>query len=111
MPKSNGGIIGVDNPPTDANPSGVWPLQEVNLAILGGNWPGAARIFDISPAVSGLTTWDLDVNGALNLSTAGTWTITTTAPFSASVKMWGGGAGYGFSSGANGDRQSSGRRS
>lgn len=50
---------------------------------------GGARIFTISPAVLGKTTWNLDSDGPLNLSTQGTWVITPLSSFSANVKAWG----------------------
>jgi hypothetical protein len=49
------------------------------------------RIFTISPAVSGLSTWNLDVNGPLDLGSTGTWTLTPSASFDASAKLWGAG--------------------
>ena len=52
-----------------------------------------ARIFTISPAVAGKTTWNLDVDGAFNLGTAGTWTLTPQSTFTASAKAWGAGGG------------------
>lgn len=57
--------------------------------------PSTSRIFTISPAVGGRTTWDLDVHGPLTLSTAGTWTIVPSSTFSASVRAWGAGGGGG----------------
>jgi hypothetical protein len=51
--------------------------------------------FSISPAVSGKSTWDLSVDGALTLSTAGTWTIVPSADMSIPTKIWGGGGGSG----------------
>jgi hypothetical protein len=57
--------------------------------------PGGARTFSINPAVGGESTWDLDVDGPLVLSSAGTWTITPTATFTASTKAWGAGGGAG----------------
>lgn len=59
--------------------------------------------FTISPAVSGKSTWDLNSDGPLNLTTAGTWTITPqTASFAANVKVWGASGGSGFNGGAGG---------
>ena len=49
--------------------------------------------FSISPSVSGKSTWDLAVDGALSLSTAGTWTIVPTSNLQVSAKMWGAGGG------------------
>lgn len=63
--------------------------------MMGGAGGGGLRTFTISPAVSGQTTWNLDVDGALNLQTHGEWTITPTVDFSASIKLWGGGGGGG----------------
>ena len=47
------------------------------------------RIFQIAPAVNGKTIWNLDIDGALNLSTQGTWTITPLGSFNVNVKAWG----------------------
>jgi len=49
--------------------------------------------FTISPAVSGISTWDTTINGALILDTYGTWTITPTSNMNANVVMWGAGGG------------------
>jgi hypothetical protein len=49
--------------------------------------------FNISPAVSGKSTWDLSVDGALTLDTAGTWTITPTSSSTCATKIWGAGGG------------------
>jgi YD repeat-containing protein len=55
------------------------------------------RQFSISPAVNGKTVWDLDADGPLKLSSAGTWTATPQQSFQAVVKAWGaaGGSSYG----------------
>lgn len=65
--------------------------------------PGA-RIFSISPAVASKTTWNLDTDGPLDLSVAGTWTVVPTNAFLAATKAWGGGGGSwsGFSTGGSG---------
>lgn len=54
-----------------------------------------ARSFTISPSVSGKSTWDLDVDGPLNLPNSGSWTITTntSASLQMSAKIWGAGGG------------------
>jgi len=57
------------------------------------------RSFTISPAVSGKSTWDLDVDGPLTLSSYGDWTIVAAASFAATVKIWGAGGGRGDNSG------------
>src|SRR3990167_7857353 len=54
---------------------------------------GGGRIFNVSPAVSGKTTWNLDIDGPMTISTAGSWTITPHSGLSANVKLWGGGGG------------------
>ena len=56
------------------------------------------RSFNISPAYSGYSTWNLNVDGPLSFSTAGTWTITPTVNFTATVKAWGAGGGGGYPS-------------
>lgn len=65
----------------------------VNFARNGGPGTLPPMTFTISPAVSGKTTWDLLADGPLDLSTAGTWTITPTMNFSANVIMWGAAGG------------------
>jgi hypothetical protein len=65
--------------------------------------PAAGRVLVLSPAVSGVTNWNLDVNGPLSLSTAGTWTMTPASSFNANIKVWGAGATNGdYNSGAGG---------
>lgn len=65
----------------------------------GGGGPESTRVFTISPAVSGKSTWDLDVDGPLTLSTAGSWTLAPQGGWlDATVELWGpGGAGGGSS--------------
>ena len=65
--------------------------------------PAAGRILVLSPAVSGVTNWNLDSNGPLTLSTAGTWTMTPASSFNIDIKVWGAGAPNGqYNSGAGG---------
>jgi hypothetical protein len=65
--------------------------------------PSAGRVIAVSPAVGGVTNWNLDVNGPLSLSTAGTWTLTPASSFNASIKVWGAGASNSqYNSGAGG---------
>lgn len=75
------------------------------MQMLVGQKPAVTgRILVVSPAVSGITNWNLDVNGPLNLSTAGTWTITPASSFSATIKVWGAGSQSGgqYNGGAGG---------
>lgn len=109
MPRGNGGIIGPTNAPASSVAEGVWTLKEQQIAKGSGDWPGSAiRKFDISPAVSSKTVWDLSVDGPLDLGTQGTWTITANyGPLTFDVKMWGAGGGgtnlyYGGSGGGGG---------
>jgi YD repeat-containing protein len=51
------------------------------------------RLFSISPAVGGRTTWNLDLDGSLDLPSGGTWTLTPLTTFTAQVKGWGAGGG------------------
>lgn len=53
------------------------------------------RVVTISPAVNGKTSWNLDADGPLLLSTAGTWTITPSGTMTLSTKLWGAGGGGG----------------
>jgi YD repeat-containing protein len=66
---------------------------QTSTALVSVNVVSSARIFTISPAVAGKTTWNLDVDGQLNLSTPGTWTLTPNGTFSTQTKAWGGGGG------------------
>lgn len=50
-------------------------------------------IISISPAVSGKTTWQFGSDGALDLSTAGTWSVTPQMDVLMNVKMWGAAGG------------------
>lgn len=76
-------------------------LRMVPAGAGGGGAGGAAAYrFSISPAVDGKDTWDFSADGALNLGTAGTWTITPESSFSVSAKIWGAGGG-GNSPGGN----------
>ena len=66
--------------------------------------------FTITPAYSGITDWNLTVDGPLVIATSGSWTITPTDGVYTKIKMWGGGGasyrnaltggGGGFSSGS-----------
>lgn len=61
-----------------------------------GLTPGATRRFTISPAVSGKTLWDLDVDGPCTLARSGSpYTFTALAGFSAQFELWGPGGSTG----------------
>lgn len=54
----------------------------------------ASKRFNISPSVDGKSVWDLNADGDLELTGAGTtYTITPVGDFIANVHMWGGGGG------------------
>jgi hypothetical protein len=94
----SGGVISATAPLILSNTaSGFHNTSSQMQAKKAGVWPiaGGVQLFTISPAVSGKTTWDLAVDGALNLSSNGTYTLTPLNTFTASVKMWGGGGGTG----------------
>lgn len=66
-----------------------------------------AAIGELSPAVTGKTTWDFSADGPLTLSTNGTWTFTPSSTVKLQVKMWGAGGGVpsygaGYNGGAGG---------
>src|SRR5206468_2333740 len=69
----------------------------VNVTIQVG-----ARVFTISPAVNGKTTWNLDLDGTFSLGNAGTWTLTPQTTFIAQTKAWGGGGGGSYQTGGGG---------
>ncbi len=50
-----------------------------------------ARVLSISPAVNGRTSWNFNTDGALSISTAGTYSITVSSATAVSAKFWGGG--------------------
>jgi hypothetical protein len=69
----------------------------VGIAIAQKKAAPASKIFSITPSVSGKSTWNLDSDGALDLSSGGSWNITPTATFTATVKVWGAGGGTVYS--------------
>lgn len=60
----------------------------------------AGRRFNISPSVSGKSTWDLDVDGIMSITTAGSYTFTPLSSFSCVVEAWGPGGNGGSVFGA-----------
>jgi len=64
-------------------------LNSVTVAVKPKN---VYRTFTISPAWSGSSTINID-DGAMNIGSYGTYTITPTTTFTASVKLWGAGGG------------------
>ena len=65
---------------------------DINTFTLEFNIPA---VFNISPAVNSISTWEIENDGALELSSTGTWDITPTVNCAISVKMWGAGGGSG----------------
>lgn len=85
------------------NESNIWPVS-ASISHVSGKYlfgdtfylksTAQSDGFTITPSVSGKSFWELESDGPLNLSTAGTWTIVPNNNFDASIKMWGaGGAG------------------
>ena len=73
---------------------GVPGISNSGLINVGQFQNKGAPIFTISPAVSGVTSWDLRNNGDLSLTSAGDWTITlSNGPIYAFGKIWGGAGG------------------
>lgn len=102
MPRWNGGRIGAINLPTLNSATGIWTTTEQEVNQKNGTWPIDAD-FAISPAVGGVTYWSFAIHGPLNLSTAGTWTLTMYKTKSATVKLWGGSpSSWYYSAGAGG---------
>lgn len=54
--------------------------------------------FNISPSVSGITTWDTVINGPLIIDTTGTYQITPLSDMNANVVLWGAGGGGSYTS-------------
>lgn len=54
------------------------------------------KAFNISPTYNGQSTWNLETDGPLNI-TSGSYTITPTSSFTCNVKMWGAGGNGGRS--------------
>ena len=44
MQRGNGAVIGKQNTPTTSVATGVWALNEVQRAVLGGNWPASTIV-------------------------------------------------------------------
>jgi hypothetical protein len=67
MPIGNGGIIGVANDPTSSVASGVWSLQEQELAKKAGAWPNSdptlALDFDETTTLDSRITFTRATNG------------------------------------------------
>jgi hypothetical protein len=62
-----------------------------------------AAVGELSPAVTGKTTWNFSSDGPLILSTNGTWTFTPSSTIKLKVKMWGAGGGVpNYGAGHNG---------
>ena len=84
---------------TATNAQGTGPASAASNSVT----PSAGRVLTLSPAVSGITNWNLDSDGPLTLSPAGAWTMTPASSFSVSLKVWGAGAPNGqYNSGAGG---------
>ena len=92
--RTNNGVIGPRQTTTASFATGVFDLVDHQVLTGAGLFPRSVPIFrrfTISPAVSGKTSWDLGADGPLELSTAGTWTITPASSYSIDIKMWGAG--------------------
>ena len=94
MRRQNGGILAAKQNFTSAGAVGMFSLSIQQQLKSNLSWP-PVRSFTISPSVSGLSTWNLDVNGPLILSTASSWTVVPTIDTLINIKMWGGGGGGG----------------
>lgn len=55
--------------------------------------PIAPAVFNISPAVAGLSSWTPSTQGALSISVPGTYTLTASVAVKVSLKAWGAGGG------------------
>ena len=53
--------------------------------------PAPDRMFNISPPISGQSSWNLDRAGPLNIGVSGVYTITPSRDMVVDVKMWGAG--------------------
>ena len=83
-------IIGPLKVANTTSSSGIWNLDDQQQARGTNNWPYPAapvtgRTFTISPAVSGKSTWTLETDGALTITTAGTYTIVASSSYSANL--------------------------
>lgn len=77
----------IDDPVTSHG--GLTPTLKRQLLLTSGG-----RKFDVSPAISEKTTWNLDKDGPCTFP-AGTYTITPKSSFSGVVELWGPGGGSG----------------
>lgn len=86
---NNGGIIGVSNNPTSNNATGIWNLNEIQIARLSNSWPssrivttGLVLLLDpnYTASYAGGNTWiDISGNGN-NGNIQGNLAFTNTAP-------------------------------
>ncbi len=94
--RNNFNIIGANQTPvTTATTGRVFSVEDFRFGRQTGTWPGAvvtANSVTISPAFSGKTTWDFNVDGALTIdSSNGSYVLTPQKSFNVNVKMWGSG--------------------
>lgn len=83
---------------TSVSLSGIAPTNSAKvLNTLSITAAGVQRVLNLSPAVNGRSTWNLDSDGPLVIAGAGTYTITPATSMSITAKLWGaGGGGGGF---------------
>lgn len=106
MPR-NAGFKGPQKLANSSSSVGIWGLNEQQKAKGSGNWVSTAapapagRIFTTSPAIGPSPSWNLDVDGAIAV-TSGTYTLTATSNFCANIYLWGQGGQSGSNNGSPG---------
>lgn len=94
--RNNFNVIGANQTPVTTSTTGrVFSVEDFRFGRQTGTWPGVAvtaNSVTISPAFQGKTTWDFNVDGALNISSSnGSYVLTPQKSFNVNVKMWGAG--------------------
>ena len=78
------------------NLTGIAPTSATRtLNTLAIKATAVQRVLNLSPAVNGRSSWNLDTDGPLIIAGAGSWTITPATSMAFSVKLWGAGGGGG----------------
>lgn len=96
---SSSGLITGTTPDVATNTTYSFTIQAIDTELQDSSRTFSITVqpiiktFTISPAVSGKSTWNLGNDGPLNLTTAGSWTITPTTNFTSTVKVWGAAGG------------------
>jgi prepilin-type N-terminal cleavage/methylation domain-containing protein len=93
--QAEGGVIINTNDPLPAEPTTVSNTPLAATVPVTPPPPQAGFDFSITPPISGKTEWNLLLDGDLNLSTHGEWTIIPSRNITVNTKIWGAGGASG----------------